>query len=182
MKTTSLLPLPLIALLLTGCPDKSQPKDSPPAPTPRLSQRADAVVDKTKEIASDTKEAIAGKLTEWKLTPADIKADLTNTGRVVREKTLAAGEKVGGALDNARIVTVINGKYVADRDLSALKINVDADNGVVPLTGTAGSVDLIGRAIALALNTDGVTRVIGLLKVEAGESASNPPPASADTM
>ena len=182
MKTTSLLPLPLIALLLTGCPDKSQPKDSPPSPTPTLSQRAEAVVDKTKEIATDTKEAIANKLTEWKLTPSDIKADLEKTGRVVRDKTLATGEKVGGALDNARIVTVINGKYVADKDLAARKINVDADHGVVTLTGTAGSVDLIGRAIALALNTDGVTRVIGLLKVEAADATTTPPPASSDTM
>lgn len=166
MKTASLLPLPLIALLLTGCPDKSQPKDSPPAPTPTLSERAEAVVDKTKQVATDTKDAIADKLVEWKLTPADIKADLEKTGRVVREKTVTAGATVGGVIDNARIVTVINGKYVSDKDLSARKINVDAANGVVTLTGTAGSAELIGRAVVLALNTDGVTQVISLLKVD----------------
>jgi osmotically-inducible protein OsmY len=87
-------------------------------------------------------------------------------GRVVRDKTQSAGEKVGGAIDNARIVTVINGKFVADSDLSALKINVDADNGVVTLKGTVKSLDAVGKAMALALDTDGVHQVVSLLTVE----------------
>lgn len=168
MKTSFLLlPVPLLALLLTGCPDKSRPKDTPPSQPPTLSERADNAVDKTKVAASDAKNAIDAKLTEWKLTPSDIKADLEKSGRIVRDKTLAAGEKVGGALDNARIVTVVNGKYVADSELSSLKINVDASNGVVTLTGTVGSFELAGRAVALALDTNGVTQVVGLLKIEA---------------
>jgi hypothetical protein len=122
--------------------------------------------EKTKDAAVDVKNAVSDKLTEWKLTPSDIKADLEKTGRVVRDKTVAAGEKVGGVVDNARIVTVINAKYVADSDLSALKINVDADNGMVTLNGTVKSAALIGRAIELALDTDGVHQVVSLLKVE----------------
>jgi len=180
MKTSALL-LSLIALIFAGCSKKTEnEKTPPPSSSPTLSERAGDAAEKTREFASDTKEAIADKLVEWKLTPADIKADLEKTGRVVRDKTLAAGEKVGGALDNARIVTVINGKYIADKDLAARKINVDADNGVVTLTGTAGSVELIGRAIALALNTNGVTHVIGLLKVDTGETTADS--ASSDTM
>ena len=172
MKTTYLLPLPLIALFFAGCSKKSEPETTPPVTPPTLSERAGNAYEKTKEVAADTKDAIADKLVEWKLTPADIKADLEKTGRVVRDKTLAAGEKVGGALDNARIVTVINGKYVADKDLSARKIDVDADKGVVTLNGTVGSEDLIGRAIVLALNTDGVTQVVSLLKVESAAPAT----------
>lgn len=164
MKSIACLSLPLALLLLAGC-DKSQPKDTPPAPSPTVSERAANAVDKTKAAASDAKDAISAKLVEWKLTPSDIKEDLAKTGRVVREKTLAAGEKVGGTIDNARIVAVVNGKYIADSDLSSLKINVDADNGVVTLNGTVDSLDLVGRAVALALNTEGVTQVVGLLKV-----------------
>ena len=63
-------------------------------------------------------------------------------------------------------MTVINGKLLATSDLSAFKINVDADKGVVTLKGTVKSVDLIGRAIELALDTDGVTQVVSLLTVE----------------
>jgi hypothetical protein len=122
--------------------------------------------DKTKEVAVNVKNAVSDKLTEWKLTPSDIKADLEKSGRVVRDKTVAAGEKVGEVADNARVVTVIKSKYVADSDLSALKISVDADNGVVTLNGSVKSADLVGRAIELALDTSGVHQVISLLKVE----------------
>lgn len=183
MKTSSLLPLSLIALLFAGCSKQAEPeKTPPPSSSPTLSERAGAAVEKTKEIAVETKDAIADKLVEWKLTPADIKADLEKTGRVVRDKTVAAGEKVGGALDNARLVTVINGKYIADKDLSARKINVDADSGVVTLNGTAGSAELIGRAIALAINTEGVTQVISLLKVDSGETSATSNSSSSSMM
>ncbi|HWA09827.1 MAG TPA: BON domain-containing protein [Opitutaceae bacterium] len=157
------------ALLCTGC-NKADNSSSLAQKTDSAMQKTENAVsnaaDKTKDAAVDAKNAISAKLTEWKLTPSDIKADLDKSGRVVRDKTMAAGEKVGGALDNARIVTVINAKYVADSDLSALKINVDADNGVVTLNGTVRSADFIGKAIALALDTDGVRQVISLLRVE----------------
>ncbi len=122
--------------------------------------------DKTKAAAIDAKDAIHDKLVDWKLMPSDIKTDFEKGGRVVRDKTGPAMTKTGEVFDNARIVTVINGKLVADSQLSAIKINVDADNGVVTLKGTVKSADLIGRAIALALDTDGVTQVVSLLTVE----------------
>ncbi|HSI08723.1 MAG TPA: BON domain-containing protein [Rariglobus sp.] len=172
MKTTYLLPLPLIALFFVGCSKKTEPEVTPPASKPTISDRAENAYEKTKEAAVETKDAIADKLVEWKLTPSDIKDDLQKSGRVVRDKTVAAGEKVGGVIDNARLVTVINGKYVADKDLSALKINVDASEGVVTLKGTVASVDLIGRAVALALNTEGVIQVVSLLTVDAGETSA----------
>ncbi len=162
----------LLGLLSAGC----NKNDTPPvvqktenAVSNAYDKTKDAVgnaAEKTKDVAIDAKNAVADKFTEWKLTPSDIKADLQKGGRVVRDKTVAAGEKVGGAVDNARIVTVINAKYVADSDLSAWKINVDADSGVVTLNGTVKSEDFIGKAIVLALDTDGVHQVVSLLKVE----------------
>ncbi|OYV02081.1 MAG: hydrogenase, partial [Verrucomicrobiales bacterium VVV1] len=80
-------------------------------------------------------------------------------------KAATAATKTGEVFDNARVVTVINAKLVADGQLSALKINVDATDGIVTLKGTVGSVDLIGRAITLALDTAGVTQVVSLLTV-----------------
>lgn len=122
--------------------------------------------DRTKEAAIDAKDAIHDKLVEWRLTPSDIKADFANGGRVVRSKAAAARAKTGEVFDHARIVTVINGKFVADSQVSAFKIKVDADQGVVTLKGTVKSVELIGRAIGIALDTDGVARVVSLLTVE----------------
>lgn len=157
----------VLALALVGCERKSTPPSSSTEPT--IAQKAEMAakeaVDRTKEVAIDTRDAIAAKLTEWKLTPADLRADLEKGSRVVREKAAAAGARAGSMIDNAKIVTSINGKLVADSQLSALKINVDADAGVVTLKGTVRSPELIGRAMALALDTDGVTRVISLLTV-----------------
>jgi osmotically-inducible protein OsmY len=182
MKTSAFTLFALLALLTAGCSDKSKPEDTPPARPPTLSERTDSAVEKSQAAASDAIAALNARLAEWKLTPSDIKADLEKSGRVVRDRSLAAGEKAGGALDNARIVAVVKGKYVADRHLSALKINVDADQGVVTLNGPVGSLELAGRAIALALDTEGVTQVIGLLKIDSAEAPEASSPAAPNTM
>jgi osmotically-inducible protein OsmY len=182
MKTSTFLILPLVALLVAGCSDKSEPENTPPARPPTLSERANTLAEKTNQTASEARAALDAKLTEWKLTPSDIKADLEKTGRVVRERALATGERVGGALDNARVVAVINGKYIADSDLSALDLNVDADKSVVTLTGSVASVELAGRAIALALDTEGVTQVVSLLKVGSPASSATPSTATSEAL
>lgn len=154
---------PLLALILTGC----GPKD--PHDTRTVGEKAQdaahTAANTTKEVAAEVRSTVAAKLNEWKLTPADIRADLEKGGRVVRRKAEAAGEKVAIAADNARIVTVINAKYVRDPDLSALRIDVDASHGTVTLQGTVDSADLVSRAMLLALDTDGVIQVISLLTI-----------------
>lgn len=157
-----LLALTVLSLAFAGC----SKKDDSRTLADKTKDAADTAVDKTKAAATDVKNAVSDKMTEWKLTPSDIKADMEKGGRVVRSRTAAAGEKVGEVVDNARIVTVINGKLVADPDLSALKIDVDADHGTVTLKGTVASPELIGKAMLLALDTDGVTQVISLLTVK----------------
>jgi hypothetical protein len=128
---------------------------------------AATLAEKSREVAGTVKEDWDRKRVEWRLTDSDIRTDLDKTGVLIREKTGVAGEKLGAAMDNARVVTVINSKLVADPDLSALKIDVDADHGVVTLKGTVKSLELVARATALALETQGVTQVISMLSVEA---------------
>jgi hypothetical protein len=163
-KFHALAVLAALSLAFAGC---GKPSDTKTEPT--VAAQAEAAVKdaaaKTKAVALDAKDAIHDKLVDWKLTPADIKADLEKSGRVVRSKAATAATKTGEVFDNARVVTVINAKLVADGQLSALKINVDATDGIVTLKGTVGSVDLIGRAITLALDTEGVTQVVSLLTV-----------------
>jgi len=120
-----------------------------------------SLADRAKDTASDVKDAISEKLTEWHLTPADIKDDLAKTGQVVRTKAQAVGEKI----TDARIITVIKSKYVIDRDLSAIAISVDSQDGQVALGGTVASPELIGKAVVLALDTDGVRGVTSKITV-----------------
>jgi hyperosmotically inducible periplasmic protein len=133
----------------------------------RNAPTAVSLAESAKETMADARDAVADKFTEWHLTPDEIKADLKRTGEVVRNKTKLATEKVGEEVSDARIVSTVKGKYVLDRHLSALDINVDSSNGAVTLRGTVAAEEFIGRAIVLALETDGVSTVTSKLVVEA---------------
>ncbi len=164
-----------IALVLAGC---GQPPASNSEPTTaekaelavknvasKTSAALEVATEKAAAAALDAKAAVAASLADMKLTPEDIKAELAKGGRIVRSKAAAAAAKSGEMFDNARVIAVINAKLVADPQLSALKIKIDADQGNVILNGTAPSAELIGRAINLALETEGVTQVVSLLGI-----------------
>lgn len=125
-------------------------------------QQEPSLAARTGEKAANVRDAVADKFAEWHLTPEEIKADLRKTGEVVRAKSAVAGEKIS----DARIVTVIKSKYVLDRHLSALDINVDCTAGVVTLRGTVAVEEYIARAVVLALETDGVLSVSSKLTPE----------------
>jgi hyperosmotically inducible periplasmic protein len=132
-------------------PDGAVAATPPPAPS-----RTDAAV-------SDASSTLQAKLKAWHLTPDDIKKDLSRTGQVVRSRAA----EVGGRISDTRVVAVIKAKYLLDSQLSALSIDVDCHGGEVTLSGTVKTPELIGRAVALALDTDGVTNVVSRLKVSA---------------
>ncbi|HEY0946193.1 MAG TPA: BON domain-containing protein [Opitutaceae bacterium] len=134
----------------TTAPEGTTPAPATPA---AASQRS---------VVEETKATISEKLTEWHLTPADLKEELAKGGAIVRSKAQAAG----GKISDARIATVVKARYVLDRELSARAIEVDVADGVVTLSGRVGSPELIGRAIGLALESDGVVRVESNLTVE----------------
>ena len=106
--------------------------------------------------------AVATHLRDWHLTSEDIRADLARTGQVFRAKAAVAGEKIS----DVRILAVIKSKYILDRDLSAREIAVDVNDGAVVLSGSVSSDALVGRATALALETDGVRNATSRLAVE----------------
>ena len=133
-----------------------------PGPAASRAPAAGSALARARDAADSVQDSISNRLQEWKLTPADIKDDLARTGQVVRAKSQA----VGARIDDARIVTVIKAKYVLDSSLSARAIGVECHDGEVTLSGTAGSADLVGRAVALALDTNGVRNVVSHLTVQ----------------
>lgn len=101
------------------------------------------------------------KLRAWRLTPYDIRRDLAQTGAVVRNQADAVGER----LSDARIVAVVKAKLILDSDLSACDVHVSARDGRVALSGDVGTPELVGRAVALALDTEGVAGVDSRLTI-----------------
>ena len=90
----------------------------------------------------------------------------------VGEKTDAAQKKAGEAVDrtgevigDAAITTAVKTKFLADPNVSGLKIDVDTANGVVTLTGNLPNATEKARAIELARETTGVKSVTDRLKI-----------------
>lgn len=72
---------------------------------------------------------------------------------------------LGEITDDASITSSINAKYVKDKQVSALDINVDTRRGVVTLYGSVDSQAVASRAIEIARATRGVKQVISKLTV-----------------
>lgn len=99
----------------------------------------------------------------------DIREELSRTGTVIREKAKAAGQSIAGATANARITAAIKTKLIGEPGLSAFNINVDTTDGLVTLSGKVESHDQVARAVKLALETDGVHKVVSTLQVTAAK-------------
>ena len=109
--------------------------------------------------------ANTARMTEWRLNSSDIQADLDAKRDIIRTKD-AAGTPTGHT-DRKMIKSSVEGRFKADSDLSNLKLSVDAKrDGEVELDGKAMSADQVGKAIALALDTDGVNKVTSKIRLD----------------
>jgi hyperosmotically inducible protein len=76
--------------------------------------------------------------------------------------TRTAGEQV----DDGVIVSKIKAKLTGDSEINSFNIDVDSNNGEVTLQGTVAKDLARTRAEQHARETEGVRRVINLVKVE----------------
>lgn len=118
-----------------------------------------------KSTAQSAGNALDEKLQSWHLDRDSITNELAHTGRVVRDKANEAGKAIKDATADARVTTAIKAKLMKDPDLSAWDVHVSTTDGVVTLSGKVSSPELIGKAMELALDTDGAQQVISTLQV-----------------
>lgn len=85
--------------------------------------------------------------------------------REAREHGKSMGDKIGNSIEDAWIHTKITAKLVKDNETPSHKINVDVDDQVVTLRGTVKSTAAKAETERIAKETDGVKRVVNLLKV-----------------
>jgi osmotically-inducible protein OsmY len=76
-----------------------------------------------------------------------------------------AAKDAGGVMTDAAITSAVKTKFLADPDVSGLKIDVDTANGVVTLSGILSARTEKQRAINLARETSGVKSVVDQLKI-----------------
>jgi hypothetical protein len=72
---------------------------------------------------------------------------------------------IGESRDDASITAAIKAKLSADGDINPFNIDVDTNEGVVTLTGVVAKQVARMQAERVARETDGVRRVINLIKV-----------------
>lgn len=77
-------------------------------------------------------------------------------------------DKVEAKVDDMSITASIKADLAKDPDLSAMKINVDTQSGVVTLTGPAPSMAAKDKATTIVQNVKGVAGVNNNLEVGAG--------------
>ena len=87
--------------------------------------------------------------------------------RTTRERAQKSGEKLGESLEDAWLHTKVTAKLTMNGTTPARKINVDVVNNVVTLRGDVDSATAKREAERIASETDGVRKVINLLKVQA---------------
>ena len=116
------------------------------------------------EAARAEANAVAKSVGET-LRVEDMKDELARTGAIVREKAKHAGATLSDAASNAKITAIIKGRFVADRELPSLQIGVDTTDGVVTLSGKADSVQIVAKAVRIALDVEGVKKVYSTIQV-----------------
>lgn len=86
------------------------------------------------------------------------------TKDAAKDATAAVGEKV----DDAQIVTRLKSEFAADKDISAMAIDVDSKEGMVTLSGTVTNSEAKVRADRIARGMKDVKSVNNQLEVKAG--------------
>ncbi len=131
--------------------------------------RARETGDRAETAASNAGSQIEQKLKSWDLDRDKIREELNRTGQVIRRNATNATTAIADATADARITGAIKAKLVADRDLSAWNISVNTTEGIVTLSGSVDDADDIGKAMALAMEADGVREVISTLQLKAAK-------------
>ena len=100
--------------------------------------------------------------------PLRSRAATLDTADVKEEAvTLAtrAASQVGVTMSESALTAKIKSKMALDDHVNARAVDIDTSGSVVTLTGVVGSAAARDRAVSLARDTEGVTRVVDRLQV-----------------
>ena len=107
-----------------------------------------ALREKAADLAAETAKREAGKI----------------ASRAADKASDAAGS-LGDRVTDGALTAKIKSKMALDDHVKARAINVDTSGSVATLTGVVASADERKRALQLARDTEGITRVVDKLEV-----------------
>jgi hyperosmotically inducible protein len=95
-------------------------------------------------------------------------------GAQVKERTSGAAQQTRRALSDGGLTAKIKAKMALDDVVKALDVDVDTSGTVVTVSGRVRTEVERQRAVRLARETDGVTRVVDRIQVQRAGSPSRP--------
>jgi len=114
-------------------------------------------------LSDAVRETVSGAVRET------VRGTVRHTSDQVKERASAgvhtAVNRTEEAVAAAAVTSKIKAKMTLDDLVKAADIDVDTDAGVVTLTGDVGSVAERRRALRIATETSGVTKVVDRLRV-----------------
>lgn len=141
----------------------------------RTAATHESATSQTEQVAKDsrdqTRETAREAREESRETRKDAREATASTDAAMdraAQDTRAMGAAGAGKVDDASITAKVNAALAADRELSALRVDVDTRDGVVTLSGPAPTASAKERAAELALKVKGVASVNNQLTIKAG--------------
>jgi osmotically-inducible protein OsmY len=99
------------------------------------------------------------------LDKANVKQEAVKLATRASAKASVAASHVGVTMSESALTAKIKSKMALDDHVNARAVDVDTSRSVVTLTGVVGSAAERERAVSLARDTEGVTRVVDRLQV-----------------
>lgn len=112
-------------------------------------------------------------------TQANTSETAKNVASEVKGETKKVAAKAGDELADGWLITKIQSKFVADREIKATDIDVSSRDGVVTLKGRVQNEPMRSLAVAIAQNTNGVKQVVDQLSVMVAAPVAPARPANA---
>lgn len=131
-----------------------------------MDQTGARIIKDVKARGAVAREILSAKMQALDLQTEAVRAEMRQTGTVVRRKAREFGRAVADAAVDARITTEIKAKLVGDSELSAWDISVSTSEGRVTLSGEVTSTEQVAKAILLAYETSGVREVVSTLRIK----------------
>ena len=151
-RISAILAVSALALGLSACGKKEEPT---------AGQRLDSAVQKTEQAAAEARAKA-----ESSMKSAETKVE---QGAATAESSVKDAANQGMVfLDDAGITAKIKADLAKDSELSALKIDVETNNGRVTMKGPTPTAEARDRAVAVAKAITGVTSVNNQLVVSGG--------------
>lgn len=137
--------------------------------TARTAEKAGDKMERAGEKAADKADRAGDKIAEKSRKAADKTEGAMHKSSDKAEKAATSGKDdkvdVDEAITDAWITTKVKAGFLNEDALKGSDINVDTNNHVVTLKGTVASAAGRARAIELAKQTKGVTRVVDSLTI-----------------